>query len=51
MTDPPFMRKIEFMKKTMGPTMGLILEHAYRREAEAEVRTEEENERRRGGER
>lgn len=57
MTDPPFMRKIEFMKKTMGLTY--ILEHAYKRggEAEAETETErkgmkgEKKERRRRGER
>lgn len=49
MTDPPFMRKIEFMKKTMGLTY--ILEHAYNRGEEAEVETETERKGMKGGER
>lgn len=48
MTDPPFMRKIEFMKKTMGLTY--ILEHAYNRGEEAEVETETERKGMKGGE-
>lgn len=48
MTDPPFMRKIEFMKKTMGLTY--ILEHAYKRGGGAEAETETERKGMKGGE-
>lgn len=48
MTDPPFMRKIEFMKKTKGLTY--ILKHAYKRGGEAEAETEAERKGMKGGE-
>lgn len=48
MTDPPFMRKTEFMKKSMGLTY--ILEHAYKRGGEAEAETETERKGLKGGE-